>query len=140
MEAFCYRAKVLKVVDGDTLEVDIDLGFGVWMRDQSVRLNGVDTPESRTSNPEEKVRGLLSKSKVKELCPVGSSILIKTVLSEEREKFGRVLGVVMNEAGVNVNNFLIENNYAVAYEGQSKESVQDLHKKNAQLLKERGEL
>lgn len=140
MEAFVYRAKVLKVVDGDTISVDIDLGFGIWYKDQLVRLNGIDTPESRTSNKEEKIRGLLSKQKLSELCPRGSNILIKTQISNETEKFGRILGKIIDENGVNINEFLIQNNYAVAYAGQSKDLIQAEHRKNAEILKQRGEL
>ena len=56
-----YKCKMVKVVDGDTVDVDIDLGFGVWMRDQRIRLYGIDTPESRTSDDKEKVYGLAAK-------------------------------------------------------------------------------
>lgn len=140
MEAFVYRAKVLKVVDGDTIDVDIDLGFDMWYKNQSVRLAGIDTPESRTTDKEERIRGLLSKQKVLELCPKDSIIVVKTEIGKEKEKFGRILGTVVNGDGVNINQYLIENNYAVAYEGKSKELIQEAHQKNAELLKQRGEL
>ena len=65
-------AELLKVIDGDTIEVDFDLGFGVWLRNQRIRLNGIDTPESRTANKEEKVRGELSKTKLKEILKLPS--------------------------------------------------------------------
>lgn len=134
---YTYTAEVLDVIDGDTIEVDFDLGFGVWLRNQRIRLDGIDTPESRTSNKEEKPRGLLSKKKLKEI--LGKRITVTTKL-DPNEKFGRILGVIKNETGVNVNNWLIENNYAVAYTGQNKELVQEAHQKNAAILKERGEL
>lgn len=134
---YTYTAEVLDVIDGDTIEVDFDLGFGVWLRNQRIRLDGIDTPESRTSNKEEKPRGLLSKKKLKEI--LGKRITITTKL-DPNEKFGRILGVIKNEAGVNINNWLIENNYAVAYTGQNKELVQEAHQKNAVILKQRGEL
>ena len=66
-----YRCKILKVIDGDTVDVDIDLGFGVWMHKERVRLFGIDTPESRTRDKEEKKYGLLSKKFIQERYPVG---------------------------------------------------------------------
>ena len=57
---YTYRAKVIKIIDGDTIDVDLDLGFSVWLRKQRVRLYGIDTPESRTRDLEEKKRGLLA--------------------------------------------------------------------------------
>ena len=71
---FEYNAVVVKVVDGDTVDVDIDLGFSVWLKKQRVRLYGLDTPESRTRDKEEKKYGLLAKAKVLEHCPIGSKI------------------------------------------------------------------
>ena len=56
-----YKCKMVKVVDGDTIDVDIDLGFGVWMRNQRIRMHGIDTPESRTRDLEEKKYGLTCK-------------------------------------------------------------------------------
>lgn len=134
---YTYKAQVLEVIDGDTIEVDFDLGFGVWLRNQRIRLEGIDTPESRTTNKEEKARGILSKNKLKEV--LSKYVTITTKL-DPNEKFGRILGVVKNETGINVNNWLVENNYAVAYSGQNKELVQEAHLKNAVVLKERGEL
>ena len=67
-----YRCQILRVVDGDTVDIDIDLGFGVWMRKQRVRLYGVDTPESRTRDLEEKKFGMMAKKYVKGHLPVGS--------------------------------------------------------------------
>lgn len=134
-----YAAIVLHVVDGDTVDVDIDLGFDVWLRNQRVRLLGVDTPESRTRNDEEKVRGLLSKKKLQEFCPEGARINLQTQKDDSRGKFGRILGTLIVD-DVNVNQWLIENNYAVAYHGQSKEDVEDEHARNREILIERGEI
>lgn len=134
---YTYKAQVLEVIDGDTIEVDFDLGFGVWLRNQRIRLEGIDTPESRTTNKEEKARGILSKNKLKEI--LSKYVTITTKL-DPNEKFGRILGVVKNETGINVNNWLVENNYAVAYSGQNKELVQEAHLKNVAILKQRGEI
>jgi len=136
---YTYSAELLKVIDGDTIEVDFDLGFGVWLRNQRIRLNGIDTPESRTTNKEEKTRGELSKNKLKEILSKSKRVTITTSL-DPNEKFGRILGVIINEQGVNVNAWLIDNNYAVSYTGQNKELVQEEHQKNATILKKRGEL
>jgi len=140
METHVYRAKVLRIVDGDTIDVDLDLGFTVWMRKQRIRLAGIDTPESRTRNKEEKKRGLLSKAKLKELCPTGSTIKVKTELDKERGKFGRVLGTLLTVDDLNINQYMIENNYAVAYHGQSKSDIEQAHLQNAKILTERGEI
>ena len=134
---YTYTASVLKVIDGDTIEVDFDLGFGVWLRNQRIRLDGIDTPESRTADKEEKVRGTLSKEKLKEI--LGKDIRITTKI-DPNEKYGRILGVLVNADGINVNEWLIQNNYAVKYTGENKELVQEQHKLNAAALKKRGEL
>ena len=62
-----YKANVVKIVDGDTVDVNIDLGFGVWMMDERVRIMGIDTPESRTRDKVEKLFGLAAKTKLKEI-------------------------------------------------------------------------
>lgn len=136
-----YRCKINKVLDGDTVDIDLDLGFNVVLANQRVRLSGVDTPESRTSNQEEKVRGLLSKKKLAEKLPVGSWQKVQTLKSENvDDKFGRILGVFIMEDGKSLNQWLIDNNYAVLYQGENKELVQEMHQYNKQKLIERGEL
>ena len=86
-----YRCRIDRVVDGDTVDVDIDLGFGVWMKKQRIRLYGVDTPESRTRDAEEKVFGNLAKNFVQVRLPVGSNQVLRTKL-DGKGKFGRILG------------------------------------------------
>ena len=136
-----YKAKVLKVLDGDTVEIDLDLGFKIVLANQKVRLNGIDTPESRTTNTEEKPRGLLSKKKLTEKLPVGSWQTIQTMKADSNDdKFGRILGVFLMEDGKSLNQWMVDNNYAVAYAGENKELVQEAHQKNKQKLIERGEL
>jgi micrococcal nuclease len=136
-----YKAKVLKVLDGDTVEIDLDLGFNIILANQKVRLNGIDTPESRTTNTEEKPRGLLSKKKLTEKLPVGSWQTIQTVKADSNDdKFGRILGVFLMEDGKSLNQWMVDNNYAVAYAGENKELVQEAHQKNKLKLIERGEL
>ena len=136
-----YRCRINKVLDGDTVDVDLDLGFNIILANQRVRMAGVDTPESRTANEEEKVRGLLSKKKVQEKLPVGSWQKIQTMKSDSNDdKFGRILGVFVLEDGTSLNQWMIDNNYAVLYQGESKELVQEGHKYNKKKLVERGEL
>lgn len=136
-----YKAKILKVVDGDTVEIDLDLGFNIILANQKVRMAGVDTPESRTTNKEEKPRGMLSKKKLAEKLPVGSWATIETLKSDNNDdKFGRILGVFILDDGTRVNQWLIDNNYAVPYMGENKELVQEAHQKNKQILISRGEL
>lgn len=65
---YSYRCKVVKVIDGDTVDIDLDLGFGIWLKDERVRLYGIDTPESRTRDKEEKVYGLAAKEFLKGMC------------------------------------------------------------------------
>ena len=137
---FVYRIKALeRVVDGDTIDVAIDLGFDVCTS-QRVRLLGIDTPESRTSDKEEKKFGLLSKKKLKEWClkAVASDkddieMEIRCPEADSRGKFGRVLAEVwVREDGVwtNVNKWMCDNGYAVPYTGQNKADVQALHLAN----------
>ena len=85
-----YKCIILKVVDGDTVDVDIDLGFGVWLRDERVRIKGIDAPETRTRDLVEKARGYESKDFVAKVLPVGSVQTLKTF--GFKGKFGRILG------------------------------------------------
>ena len=132
-----YKVKVLRVIDGDTIDVDIQLGFDVVLSKQRVRLYGIDTPESRTRNKEEKVRGLLSKEYLKDNCPKDSII---TLVSKERGKFGIILGILYNEENkeLSVNDKMCEDGYAVPYFGGNKEELESLHMKNKQKLIDQG--
>lgn len=136
-----YACRINKVLDGDTVNIDLDLGFNIILANQHVRMTGIDTPESRTSNKEEKPRGMLSKKKLSEQLPVGSWQKITTSRPDNNDdKFGRILGEFILEDGTNVNQWLIKNNYAVAYQGENKELVQEQHQANKKILIKRGEL
>ena len=129
-----YRCKIVRVVDGDTVDVDIDLGFGVWLQKQRVRLYGVDTPESRTRDAEEKVFGNLAKKFVEDRLPVGSKQKLRTRL-DGKGKFGRILGEFLiydpkTDRESTINQMLIETSNAVAYHGQSKEDIEKEHLEN----------
>lgn len=135
-----YRATVLKVVDGDTVDVDIDLGFGIWLRDERVRIMGIDTPESRTSDPVEKIFGLASKHRLEEI--LGEQTTLKTFAAADGEdmkgKFGRILGDFIAEDGRLVTEIMIEEGHCVPYHGQNKADVQVQHMANRQRLMHEG--
>ena len=127
-----YNCKIDRVVDGDTVDVDIDLGFDVWMLKQRIRLYGVDTPESRTRDAQEKVFGNLAKNFVQVRLPVGSNQVLRTKL-DGKGKFGRILGeFVIGET--TLNSLLIESNNAVKYHGQSKDDIEKEHLENRKKL------
>lgn len=130
-----YDAKVLKVVDGDTVDVDIDLGFGIVLTDERVRIMGIDTPESRTSDKIEKLFGLAAKERLKELLGEETVLITKDDKHGEdmKGKFGRVLGD-FRVGGKTVTEILIEEGHAVAYHGQSKDEIQDAHLANRNRL------
>ena len=133
-----YRCKIDRVVDGDTVDVDIDLGFGIWLRKERVRLYGIDTPESRTRDLEEKKYGLAAKSFVKDLLPVGSMQTLRT-RKDDKGKFGRILGefVVYDtlvDALRTLNQIMIDRHYGVEYHGQSKQDIAEEHLRNRELL------
>jgi len=140
-------AAIEKVVDGDTMDVLIDLGFDVMTR-QRVRLLGIDTPESRTSDQVEKVYGKLAKKNLAEWCmkAVASEnddieIELRCPEMDSRGKFGRVLGEIwVSEDGnwTNVNRWMCENGHAVPYHGQNKDDVQAQHMANRKMLAEKG--
>ena len=131
-----YKANVVKIVDGDTVDVNIDLGFGVWMMDERVRIMGIDTPESRTRDKVEKLFGLAAKTKLKEI--LGKNCTLKTQIARDGEdmrgKFGRVLGDFVALDGRMATEILVEEGHAVAYFGGSKEEVQMKHMANREKL------
>lgn len=142
-----YNATVTEVVDGDTIVIDLDLGFDIKFTNQKVRLLGIDTPESRTSDKVEKVFGLASKDFAKKFV-VGckNHVIIRTHISEGtddngREKFGRLLAEVINPDTKEVlNEQLISKNYAVKYMGENKLTVKDQHMANRKILIDRGDI
>ena len=112
--------KVTKVVDGDTIDVDIDLGFNISYA-QRVRLAGIDTPESRTKDLREKALGLEVKDKIKKAIDSAKTVVIKTELPDSTEKYGRILGwVYLDGAAKSLNEQLIEDGYAWSYMGDTK--------------------
>jgi micrococcal nuclease len=130
-----YNCKIIRVVDGDTVDVDIDLGFDTWKCGERIRLYGVDTPQCRTRDAEEKAAGLLAKKFVEDALHVGGTYILST---REKGKFGRYLGVIMLSDKTSINAALVKERLAVPYYGQSKVRVQEAHKANYGILKEKG--
>jgi len=125
------------VVDGDTVDVDIDLGFGVWMRKERIRVLGIDTPESRTRDKVEKTYGILAKNFVKSYLPVGSVQTLQTE-KDSTGKFGRILGKFLvydkkTDREMHLGDIMIREHLAVKYDGQSKEDIAEQHIKNREL-------
>ena len=117
-----YHVKLVKqVIDGDTIDVDIDLGFDISLT-KRVRLNGIDTPESRTSDEHEKKYGLESKDWLKHKLENAQKIRIQTELPDSTEKYGRILGVLwVNDDTVSVNEQLFQKGFAWKYDGGTKQ-------------------
>ena len=140
VKMYTYSADVVKIIDGDTIDVNIHLGFNVILYKQRIRLMGIDTPESRTRNLEEKKRGLISKQYVVDKCPVGSRIVIESL---DRGKFGRILGNIW-ETGheahpdTSINKRMIADGFAVEYFGGNKDALEAAHMKNKEILIEKG--
>jgi micrococcal nuclease len=131
-----YDVHLIKVVDGDTVDVDIDLGFGIQLKDERVRIMGIDTPESRTSDRVEKLFGLAAKNRLKELLEKDA----KLITTEDKDgedmkgKFGRVLGDFRAADGKLVTEIMIEEGHCVPYFGGSKDDTQAAHMKNRERL------
>tara|TARA_B100000927_G_scaffold238499_1_gene199434 strand:+ start:90 stop:506 length:417 start_codon:yes stop_codon:yes gene_type:complete len=127
-----YKCKIDRVVDGDTVDVDIDLGFGIWLRKQRIRMYGIDTPESRTSDPIEKVYGKAATAYLVKWTS-GGGLTLKTH-KDGKGKYGRILGELWC-GDTNINIKMIEEHHAVRYHGQSKEEIAEEHIANRDILR-----
>ena len=139
-----YKVRITKVVDADTVDVDIDLGFGMIYKKQRVRLMGIDTPESRTRDLVEKLFGKASKKHLKETLSNAEMI---TLVSHDKGKFGRILGELFIyenvghpqfEVHYSINQKMIDDHHAVDYGGGNKEEIQTKHLEHRKLLIEKG--
>lgn len=131
-----YKVSVVKVVDGDTVDVDIDLGFGMVYKKQRVRMLGIDTPESRTRDLVEKKFGKASKKHLKGMLEEAESI---ELVSHDKGKFGRILGdLFIGSNETSVNQQMILDHHAVAYTGGNKEETEAGHMANREVLIEQG--
>ena len=132
---YTYNVTVTRVVDGDTVDVDIDLGFGMTYKKQRVRMMGIDTPESRTRDLEEKFYGKQSKYFLEDLLKDQKIQLV----SHDKGKFGRILGELFVEGNeLSINQQMIDNYHAVPYFGQSKDDTEKGHLMNKAALNEQG--
>ena len=140
-----YKCNIVKIVDGDTVDVDIDLGFGVWLKDERVRVMGIDTPESRTRDKVEKLFGLAAKKALKEL--LKKDVVLKTFKGRGGEdakgKFGRILGdfsvyYSKEDRWCMATEIMAKEGHCVPYTGGSKEDTQAAHLKNRQKLLSEG--
>ena len=120
-DPYIYRIKqITRVIDGDTVDADIDLGFDISLT-KRIRLAGIDTPESRTSDANEKKYGLEAKEWLKHALQDGKNILIKTELPDSTEKYGRIIGhLFINDQESSLNDQMVVEGYAWTYKGDTK--------------------
>ena len=136
-----YNCTIRRVVDGDTVDVDIDLGFDMWIHNERVRLFGIDTPESRTRDLEEKKAGLFAKDVVLHYLPEGSKQVLRTH-KDKVGKYGRVLGEFviydsLADRQTTINQFMIDHKIGVEYSGKSKDEIVKQHIDNRKYLEEK---
>lgn len=130
-----YKVYVTRVVDGDTVDVDVDLGFGMIYKKQRVRMMGIDTPESRTRDLEEKFYGKASKANLVKILKDQEIQMV----SHDKGKFGRILGeLFIGDSSYSINQQQIDEYHAVPYFGQSKDDTEQGHLWNREALNEQG--
>ena len=127
-----YNCQVTRVVDGDTIDCILDLGFSILHKCR-VRLFGIDTPESRTRDKDEKIRGKLAAKFLEDAINLGKNVVLRSKLKDSKGKYGRVLGEVVVD-GININDVMVKKYLAVAYYGQSKDDIEAEHLKNRKKL------
>jgi len=138
-DPYVYRIKsVGRVVDGDTIDADIDLGFDISLT-KRIRLAGIDTPESRTTNKAEKALGLDAKEWLKHRLEEAKDIIIRTQLPDSTEKYGRIIGqLYINGEDASLNNQMITEGYALPYDGGTKDKdwapLIEIRKRNGTLV------
>ena len=138
-DPFLYRCVIQRIVDGDTVDIDIDLGFGIWLRKERVRVAGIDTPEKRTRDKIEKMFGLAATAKAHTLIPEGSECIVRT-RRDKAGKYGRTMGDFVMTDGRLYTEVMVETHHAVTYEGQAKADVEAAHLVNREILWESGEV
>ena len=135
-----YNFELVKVVDGDTVDVDIDLGFGIWVRNERISMMGIDTPESRTRDLEEKKFGLAAKNRITQLLATSKCLI---TFKDKAGKFGRVLGDFKcydfaHDMESTISRIMINEGHGVSYHGQSKKEIEEQHLKNRERLYSEG--
>ena len=139
MSLYNYKAKVLRIIDGDSIVCDIDLGFGITLSERNVRLFGVDTCEIRSKNLAVKQFGKLAKQFVQRQLPRGMKVTLSTHL-DKGDKFGRILAEVIMPSGDSLANRIIDERWGVKYFGRSKEDLIEAHRKNWLYHRDKGNL
>jgi len=132
-----YKATVKRVIDGDSIVLDIDLGFYIAMNETKIRLYGLDTPEMNSDDPLLRLQAVLATRYLYDNLPVGSKVIIKTIL-DKREKYGRLLATIFTKEGLNINEGLLENKLAISYKDLTREEQMLKHYENQQYLIEKG--
>lgn len=138
-DPYIYRIKSIgRVVDGDTIDADIDLGFDISLT-KRIRLAGIDTPESRTTNAKEKALGIDAKNWLKHRLEEAKDIIIRTQLPDSTEKYGRIIGnLYINDEDIPLNQQMITEGYALAYDGGTKdknwEPLKEIRRRNGTLV------
>jgi len=127
-----YKINLAKVIDGDTVDVDISLGFDILLRNKRIRLAGIDAPETRTKDLIEKEFGLFVKQKVIDFIS-GNFENMTLKVYDENDKFGRILGDIYCD-GNSLCEYLLKNNYVVKYNGENKDNIKSLHLENMKLI------
>jgi len=127
---YTYNCNIINIVDGDTVDIDIDLGFDTWKRNLRIRVNGINAPETRTKDLIEKRWGLLSKKRLEELLPVGSKQQVTTII--DKDKFGRILGELYPNS-TPVSQTMINEHHAIPYTNDDDEARR-LHEANWAIL------
>ena len=128
-----YKATVKRVIDGDSLVLDIDLGFYMFMNETKIRLYGLDTPEMNSDDPLLRLQAVLATRYLYDNLPVGSKVTIKTIL-DKREKYGRLLATIITDNGFNVNEGLLQNKLAISYMNLTREEQTQKHYENQEYL------
>ena len=138
-DPFWYNCIIQRIVDGDTVDIDIDLGFGIWLRKERVRIAGIDTPESRTRDKVEKVFGKAATAYAHTIIPEGSQCIVRT-RRDRVGKYGRTLGDFVLAENRLYTDIMVESHHAVEYHGQSKDDIKAAHLKNREILVESGKI
>ena len=132
-----YKATVKRIIDGDSLVLDIDLGFYMFMNETKIRLYGLDTPEMNSEDPLLRLQAIIAIRYLYDNLQVGEKVTIKTVL-DKREKYGRLLATVFTKEGLNINEGLIQNKLAVSYHNLTRDEQIQKHYENQEYLINKG--
>jgi endonuclease YncB( thermonuclease family) len=132
-----YKATVKRIIGGDSVVLDIDLGFYMFMNETKIRLYGLDTPEMNSKDPLLRLQAVLATRYLYDNLPIGSKVKIKTVL-DKREKYGRLLATIITQDGFNLNDGLLENKLAINYKNLTRDEQIAKHYENQQYLIEKG--